>query len=158
MQSWKTSSPMPTTMPACDLPDLNVWLALTDPDHQHHEKARRYWEAEAAPQVAFCRVTMLGLLRLLTHPKVMHGSPFTPEEAWLAYRSFLALPEVAFLSENPLLERQFVAWTDTATFAHQRWTDAWLAAQAFTTGSRLVSFDSDFLTFPGLSFLHLTAS
>jgi hypothetical protein len=149
---------MPTIMPACDLPDLNVWLALTDPDHQHHEKARRYWEAEAAPQVAFCRVTMLGLLRLLTHPKVMHGSPFTPEEAWLAYRSFLALPEVAFLSENPLLERQFVAWTDTATFAHQRWTDAWLAAQAFTTGSRLVSFDSDFLTFPGLSFLHLTAS
>jgi predicted nucleic acid-binding protein len=101
---------------------------------------------------------MLGLLRLLTHPKVMHGSPFTPEEAWLAYRSFLALPEVAFLSENPLLERQFVAWTDTATFAYQRWTDAWLAAQAFTTGSRLVSFDSDFLTFPGLSFLHLTAS
>ena len=149
---------MPTTMPACDLPDLNVWLALTDPDHQHHERARRYWEAEAAPQVAFCRVTMLGLLRLLTHPKVMHGSPFTPEEAWLAYRSFLALPEVAFLSENPLVERQFVAWTDTATFAHQNWTDAWLAAMAFTTGFRLVSFDSDFLAFPGLSFLHLTAS
>ena len=145
-------------MPACDLPDLNVWLALTDPDHQHHERARRYWEAEAAPQLAFCRVTMLGLLRLLTHPKVMHGSPFTPTEAWLAYRSFLALPEVAFLPENPLLERQFVAWTDTATFTHQNWTDAWLAAQAFTTGSRLVSFDSDFLAFPGLSFLHLTAS
>jgi uncharacterized protein len=101
---------------------------------------------------------MLGLLRLLTHPKVMHGSPFTPAEAWLAYRSFLALPEVAFLSENPRLELQFAAWTDTATFAPHRWTDAWLAAQAFTTGSRLVSFDSDFLAFPGLSFLHLTAS
>ena len=102
-------------MPARDLPDLNVWLALTDPDHQHHERAQRYWEAEAAPQLACCRITMLGLLRLLTHSKVMHGSPFTPEEAWLAYSSFLALPEVAFLSENPRLERQFVAWTDTAT-------------------------------------------
>lgn len=145
-------------MPARDLPDLNVWLALTDPDHQHHERARRYWETEAAPQLAFCRVTMQGLLRLLTHPKVMHGLPFTPTEAWLAYRSFLALPEVAFLSENPRLELQFAAWTDTATFTPHRWTDAWLAAQAFTTGSRLVSFDLDFLAFPGLSFLHLTAS
>ena len=97
------------------------------------------------------------MLGLLTHPKVMRGSPFTPAEAWLAYRSFLDLPEVAFLSENPCLELQFVAWTNTATFVPHRWTDAWLAAQAFTTGSRLVSFDSDFLAFPSLSFLHLTA-
>ncbi len=151
-----TFSPKTSIMPNRDLPDLNVWLALSDPDHQHHERARRYWEADAAPQLAFCRITMLGLLRLLTHPKVMHGLPFSPTEAWLAYRSFLALPEVTFLAENSLLERQFIAWTDKATFPHQRWTDAWLAAQAFTTGSRLVSFDSDFLSFPGLTFLHLT--
>lgn len=143
-------------MLARDLPDLNVWLALADPDHQHHARARHYWETEAAPQLAFCRITMLGLLRLLTHPKVMRGSPFTPAEAWQAYRAFLALPEVAFLPENLRLEPQFVAWTGTATFTPHRWTDAWLAAQAFTTGSRLVSFDSDFLAFPALHFLHLT--
>lgn len=145
-------------MPARDLPDLNVWLALADPDHQHHRRARQYWETEAAPELAFCRLSMLGLLRLLTHSKVMRGSPFTPAEAWQGYRTFLALPEVSFLPENPRVEPQFTAWTDSVAFASHRWTDAWLAALAFTTGSRLVSFDSDFHVFPGLSFLHLPSA
>ena len=140
-----------------DLPDLNVWLALADLDHQHHSRARHYWEAEAAPLLAFCRLSMLGLLRLLTNARVMHGSPFTPSEAWMAYRAFLALPEVTFLPEASRVETQFMVWTDTATFTPQRWTDAWLAAQAVTANARLVSFGADFRAFPGLSFLHLTA-
>ena len=142
-------------MPARDLPDLNVWLALADPDHQHHVRARRYWMMEAASELAFCRVSMLGLLRLLTHSKVMRGTPFTPAEAWLGYRAFRALPEVSFLPENARMEPQFAAWSDTPTFAPHRWTDAWLAAHAVTTGSRLVSFDADFHAFPGLYWLHL---
>jgi toxin-antitoxin system PIN domain toxin len=143
-------------MPARDLPDLNVWLALVDPDHQHHARARHYWEAEAASQIAFSRISMLGLLRLLTQPKVMRGSPFSPTQAWQAYRTLLSLPEITFLPENSRIEAQFLAWTDSATFAPHRWTDAWLAALAATSGCRLVSFDSDFRTFSGLSFLHLS--
>lgn len=143
-------------LPAHDLPDLNVWLALADADHQHHVRARQYWETEAAPELAFCRVSMLGFLRLLTHPKVMRGAPFTPAEAWQGYRAFRMLPEVTFLPENSRMEPQFAAWSDTPTFTPHRWTDAWLAAQAVTTGSRLVSFDSDFRGFQGLSWLHLT--
>ena len=69
----------------------------------------------------------------------------------------LALPEVTFLPEASRVETQFMVWTDTATFTPQRWTDAWLAAQAVTANARLVSFDADFRAFPGLSFLHLTA-
>ena len=30
-----------------DLPDLNVWLALADPDHQHHHLATHYWHQES---------------------------------------------------------------------------------------------------------------
>jgi toxin-antitoxin system PIN domain toxin len=138
-----------------DLPDLNVWLALADPDHEYHERARRYWETEAASRLSFCRVTMLGLLRLLTNRKVMRNDPFTPDQAWLAYRSFLALPEVVFLAESPSAESQMATWTDSPLFAPGRWTDAWLAALALTTRCRLVSFDSDFRNFPGISFFHL---
>ena len=68
-------------MAAIDILDLNLWLALIDPDHAHHARARRYWEHEAAAEIAFCRVTMLGLLRLLTNSRVMHGAPFTLAEA-----------------------------------------------------------------------------
>ena len=45
---------------AADLPDLNVWLALTWPDHIHHQHAVQYWEQQAADQVLFCTVTPWG--------------------------------------------------------------------------------------------------
>ena len=60
----KTSSPLPTSMPARDLPDMNVWLVLADPDHPHQERARRY--SEGAPQLAFRRLSMLSLRPLLS--------------------------------------------------------------------------------------------
>ena len=143
-------------MSGLDLPDLNVWLALADADHEHHVRARHYWETEAADQLAFCRVTRLGLLRLLTNRKVMHDAPLTPDEAWRTYQGFMVLPEVAFLNEPADAEKRMSALSHSATFSPHRWTDAWLASLALTAGARMVSFDRDFQTFSGLSFLHLT--
>jgi len=145
-------------MPAIDLPDINVWLALTCEDHQHHLRARQYWEVESAERLAFCRITMLGLLRLATNAKVMQNHPFRPAEAWKIYRDFLALPEVLFVAEPTGIEHQFVLNSETAHFPASRWTDAYLAAFASTTGFRMVSFDSDFQRFPELDFLHLSPS
>lgn len=142
-------------MPKTDLPDLNVWLALIDPDHEHHVRARRYWEDEAPGDTAFCRVTMLGLLRLLTNSRVMRGAPFTPVEAWSAYHAFTALPEVCFLEDSLAAERQFELWSRRPDFPSHGWTDAWIAALAASSGARVVSFDSDFTAFPDLHFLHL---
>lgn len=142
-------------MTALDLPDLNLWLALTDADHQHHGIARKYWEDQAATRLGFCRVTMLGLLRLLTNRTVMAGRPFTASEAWSAYRTYVELPEVVFLDETTGTAHQFAVWTDTASFPRTSWTDAWLAALALTAEARLVSFDNDFRAFDGLDFLHL---
>lgn len=138
-----------------DLLDINVWLALIDANHAHHPRARRYWEEESAPRIAFCRISMLGLLRLSTHHKVMNGQPFTPTEAWSAYRAFRALPEVVFLQEPPDLEPRMAAWSDTPAFPTTRWTDCYLAALAMTSACRLVSFDRDYRSFAGLNFFHL---
>jgi len=97
----------------------------------------------------------LALLRLLTNREVMRNAPFTPDQAWLAYRSFLALPEVSFLPESSAAEPQMAAWSDSPAFVPDRWTDAWLAALSVSTRYRLVSFDADFRDFPGISFFHL---
>lgn len=145
-------------MPAIDLPDINVWLALTCEDHQHHPRARQYWEDESATQLAFCRVTMLGLLRLATNAKVMKNHPFHPAEAWKIYRDFVALPEVLFIPEPTGVEHQFGTWSEVADFSVTRWTDAYLAAFAHKAGCRMVSFDSDFRRFQRLDFLHLSPS
>jgi hypothetical protein len=106
-----------------DLLDINVWLALIDVDHVHHGRARHYWYKESRSQVGFCRVSMLGLLRLATNPTVMHGQAFTPEEAWRAYRQWRALPEVLFLHEPVELETQMAIWSERPDFPARRWTD-----------------------------------
>lgn len=142
-------------MAEIDVPDLNLWLALIDPDHEHHARARRYWEHEASGAIAFCRVTMLGLLRLLTNSRVMGGAPFTPVEAWGAYHTFAALPEVCFIEDSLAAEQRFEFWSRRTDFPAHRWTDAWIAALAMSGGARVVSFDSDFTTFPDLPLLHL---
>jgi toxin-antitoxin system PIN domain toxin len=145
-------------MSAVDLPDINVWLALADPDHEHHGRASRYWAEESAPRLAFTRVSMLGLLRLLGNRHVMKGDPFTAEEAWRAYQAFRGLPEVIFLAEPDSAESKMRQWASDADFPISHLTDAWLASVAFTTRSRLVSFDADYGRFQGLSFLHLSVN
>ncbi len=143
-------------MAAVDLPDINVWLALADPDHSHHARAKRYWEKESAPRMAFTRVTMLGMIRLLTNRHVMREEPFTVTQAWKAYHAFLDLPEILFLPEPESAEKAMGDWSGEKGFPASRLTDAWLAAVAFTSRSRLVSFDGDYARFIGLPFLHLT--
>lgn len=140
-----------------DLPDVNVWLALTDDRHVHHQAAQQYWNEQRAGEIAFCRVTMLALLRLLTNPQVMSGLPYTHEEAWNIYRTYRNLPIIRFLPEANTLETTFASLTTDSTLPHRLWTDAYLAAFAISTASRLVSFDTDFQRFPNLDLLLLKA-
>ena len=53
------------------LPDVNVWIALAAEGHIHHVPAREWFAAQPDASVAFCRITQMGLLRLLTNPNVM---------------------------------------------------------------------------------------
>ena len=126
-----------------DLLDVNVWLALADENHSHHAAAQRYWQNQAAPSVAFCRVTMLGFLRLATHRTVLSRS-LSPGEAWEIYQRSLAQEDVNFVHESPTLEREFQTIACQPGFSSRLWTDAYLAAFARSAGCRIVSFDTDF--------------
>ena len=138
-----------------DLPDLNVWLAASLPDHAHHARAARYWREEAADRVVFCRVTSLGFLRLCTNQTVMGGNPLTVQQAWDAYNAFSRLPEVVFLAEPDALEPILGGWAAGGVFTGRHWTDAYLAAFARAEDLRVVSFDRDFSRFPDIRFLQL---
>ena len=138
-----------------DLPDINLWLALIDENHALHPASLRYWEENASVTKAFCRVTMLGFLRLSTQPRMLSGV-LSSKQAWDFYHQFLADPKNRFLPEPPATESCFLSLTVATSLPHRLWTDAYLAAFALASGCRLVSFDSDFTRFPGLHFLHLT--
>lgn len=138
-----------------DLPDVNVWLALADENHAHHEKARDFWQNQSAPKIAFCRITALGLLRLSTHPKVL-SRPLSPAEAWDIYQRYRNEASVAFVEDTSAIDAAFMNMSLAADFPHHLWTDCYLAALAHHRACRIISFDSDFKRFPMLDFLHLS--
>jgi uncharacterized protein len=53
------------------LSDVNVWVAFASDWHVHHPVAKSWLEGLGTEQIAFCRITDLGFLRLLTNSRVM---------------------------------------------------------------------------------------
>lgn len=135
--------------------DANVWLALAAEAHTHHERAKAYWQKEAAPAAAFCRVTELAFLRHLTNKAIMGEQVLTPAAAWKKRTEFLALPEVQRLAEPAGLDAQLAKFCDWGRTSPNLWTDAYLAAFAKCAGLRLVTFDRGFARFIGLNLLVL---
>jgi predicted nucleic acid-binding protein len=63
------------------LPDVNVWLALTFQQHEHHGPAVSWFEAQSGLG-DFCRATQVAFLRLATTPQVFGVETLTMDEAW----------------------------------------------------------------------------
>lgn len=140
---------------SADLLDANVWLALAAEAHTHHQRARAYWEAEAAPMSAFCRVTQLAFLRHLTNQFVMGDQRLSPLAAWKKLQEFLALPEIKCLPEPAGLDDQLRNFCNLGRTSPNLWTDAYLAAFAKCAGLRMVTFDQGFSRFKEVELLIL---
>ncbi len=82
---------MPKSTRLSLFPDVNVWTALTYDRHVHHRVATNWFESlGAAGRLFFCRLTQLGLLRLLTTEAVMgEEEVMSQTEAWEAYDRWL---------------------------------------------------------------------
>jgi uncharacterized protein len=143
-------------LPPCDLLDVNVWLALAAADHPHHERARDYLREQSGPEVAFCRITVLGLVRHLTNPAVMRHAALPSHLAWERYQEWRRLPGVTLLAEPEGVEAALQAVLRTHRCGPRGVTDAYLAAFAESARCRLVSFDGGFSRFHGLNYFHLT--
>ena len=141
---------------ADDLPDVNVWLALSVPEHVHHSAALAWWQQGAGAKCCFNRVTMLGLVRLLAQPRVMGAGALGASAALAVWQRWIALPEVALHPEPAGLDAVLASLV-RADLPPRLLTDAYLAAFAIRARLRLVSFDADFARFHGLPWLRLKA-
>ncbi|MDB4336439.1 TA system VapC family ribonuclease toxin [Synechococcus sp. ROS8604] len=141
-----------------DLPDLNVWLALATPDHFHHQPALDYWEHQAAEQVHFCTVTALGLVRLLSQPKLMGPAVKTMHEASAILQALCQQPGVSLTTPASDGWDVFHQLMREGDLSARLCTDAYLAALAISNGWRLVSFDRDFERFGDLQRLKLNGT
>ena len=127
-------------MTSLSFPDVNVWLALVSHEHVHSAIARCWWNATSGP-IAFCRLSQLGLLRLLTTAAVMGNKPLSFDEAWRVYDGLLADERVVFSAEPSRTDRLFRTNTTGPASAPKGWADAWLLAHAEAAGGVLVTFD-----------------
>ena len=91
--------------------------------------------------VAFCRLTQLGFLRLMTTAAAMDGRPLTIAQAWRVYDRFYDDDRVTFVSEPADVEKSFREKAVGRDASPKVWADAWLLALAQKAGGVLVTFD-----------------
>ena len=123
------------------LPDVNVWLALASERHVHSGVCGSWLNRIEAGSTAFCRITQMGLLRLLTNSAVMQDEVLSSSEAWFVYRRMLTDERISFQSEPPGLEDRWRKLTSRDKPAPKLWTDAYLAAFAEASGLQIVTLD-----------------
>ena len=132
------------------LPDVNVWVALAVAEHVHHTAARLWFDAVQSDSIAFCRVTQMGFLRLLTNPRAMAEDALAPSRAWRLLDAFYEDSRILLAMEPPGLEASWRALTRPRAPGANFWTDAYLAAFASAAGHTLVTFDKGFRRFDKL--------
>jgi hypothetical protein len=139
---------MPTSK--ITLPDVNVWVALASDRHVYHGLARDWFTARRESATAFCRVTQMGFLRLLTNPRVMGDDVLNQRQAWDVYEKLARDPRVVFALEPRDIEAVWKRLTQSAFAATGLWTDAYIAALALLRNFQVISFDRGFKNIAGL--------
>jgi toxin-antitoxin system PIN domain toxin len=123
-------------------PDINVWLALSSSVHVHHVLAKKWFDSLADDEeLVFCRLTQLGLLRLLTTAGAMGTSVRTQRQAWAIYDAFVTEGGARLMQEPRTLEERFRRLSRSTSASPKDWADSYLAAFADEAGAKLVTFD-----------------
>jgi toxin-antitoxin system PIN domain toxin len=123
--------------------DVNVWLAATWARHEHHPLAKR-WVDTAEDDLAFCRVTQMAFLRLITNPTIMQRDAVSRRHAWEVVDRLMADPRARFLNEPEGLLPLWVTFSKRDDRNHLLWTDDYLAAFAHAARAELVTLERAF--------------
>ena len=140
------------------LVDVNVLLPLLLPQHPAHAAARQWLGLQAKNTTRYALPVQLGVLRLLSQPRVMGNSALLPDVALQTWADLVDAADmqelVAPQPQHGLLLRQCVAGRVATP---NLWTNAWLAALAMATHSTMVTFSHGFRGFAGLQLTLLQA-
>lgn len=119
--------------------DVNVLVALFQPEHIHHDLAHDWFAEHRQDGWATCPVTEAGLVRLLSNPRFHSGAVgvTTVVEKLRRLQSDQAHQwwDAHISLTDPALFRL------TAIRGHRQVTDVYLAGLAHSRGGKLVTFD-----------------
>ncbi len=131
------------------LPDVNIWVALTSNRHVHHTLATEWLQTIDADEIAFCRVSEMGFLRLLTNAHVMGRDVVSPVEAWQVYDEWRNDDRVIFAPERTGFSEEWRRLGHLISGGPNIWTDAYLAAFAAHINATVVTLDRTFVRVGG---------
>jgi hypothetical protein len=138
--------------------DANVLIGAFRPDHPDHEPLKA-WLEETLSQglaVTYPALVEVAFLRIVTHPDI-YQTPSSLEEA---VEFLQAIQETGQFRETPWTLRmrgRWWRWCRELDLSGNDVNDAYLAATAAESQSRLVSKDGGFSRFRGLDWLNPTA-
>jgi toxin-antitoxin system PIN domain toxin len=118
--------------------DVNMLVALSDPEHIHHSRAFAWWSEHQQLGWASCPLTQNGFVRVISSSG--YRRPRRLADALEQLGGLVSRPTHIFWPDD-------VALADRAVFDHEgllgpgQITDAYLLALAVKQGGRLVTFD-----------------
>lgn len=117
----------------------NVLIALLDPDHSLHQRARDWFSRNAHAGWASCPLTQNGCVRIMSHPGYPNALPVRSVVERLREATRSAYHE--FWADDISLLDQRIAAADRIHGPRQL-TDVYLLALAVNRDGRFVTFDA----------------
>jgi toxin-antitoxin system PIN domain toxin len=120
--------------------DVNVIIALLDPDHAFHDRAHEWWAANLKHGWASCPLTENGAVRIMSNPNYSRTAGFTPADLIGRLRTFAGDTDHEFWPDDISLRDEAFFATERI-HSSQQLTDLYLLALAAKRQGRLVTFD-----------------
>lgn len=126
-------------MSGAALLDVNVLVALFDPDHVHHEIAHDWFADHRDQRWATCAVTESGFMRVVSNPA--YGGSISTADVIPLLRSFCSgplhefWPDAVSFRDGSLFRPAFIR-------GPRQLTDIYLLGLATKRDGRLVTFDA----------------
>ena len=120
--------------------DVNIIIALLDPDHAFHERAHEWWAANGQHGWASCPLTENGVVRIMSNPGYSRKARFTPGDLIARLRQFAGQSNHEFWPDDITLcdEKNFAAEN---LHSSRLLTNLYLLGLAVKHNGRLVTFD-----------------
>jgi uncharacterized protein len=137
------------------LPDINVLVHAHNSDSPVHDPARDFWDrCLAGPEgVGLAWVTLLGFIRIATHPKILLR-PLPVAEVVRRIAAWLELPHFHIPVPSDDHFKRLAEALQLLGSAGNLTTDAHLAVLAMERGYVLHTTDTDFGRFAGLRWVN----
>lgn len=121
--------------------DVNVVIALLDPDHVFHERAHAWWADHHDAGWASCPVTENGVVRIMSNDRYGKQGGFSPADLIDRLSTFARATDHEFWPDHVSLRDATVFVADRIHGSRQV-TDLYLLALATAHTGRLATFDT----------------